>query len=898
MLNVYFDQNIILNTIKQYLFSGCISLQSIIIPQKIISIENNAFENCVNLLSINTVNNSFLQTIGEKAFYNCKNLKNVYLGKFINLKYIGERAFSHCSDLQEIHIPENVSNIDNFAFSFNSSLNTLIFEGSSKLKEIGEYCFYESINLNKITIPALVERIGKYAFYANDANSLVFENGSKLSQIQEYAFYGCQNILSIYFVGNSINKIESNAFSYCQNLQWIKINNELPFELEEKVWEPNVRIYVSSISINQYRIYWSEISSSINSLNSIVGDYSIKDFNDGLEIFQYLGKESEVVLPEKINNTDIISIGSYAFNNTLDSITLSDNISTIKSFAFYNSNLENISISQNIIEIEDNPFVNCKNLKNISVDENNEFYLSSFGALFSKDNKKIITIPNNKFEGEMFSYNIPSTVVEIGNNAFDGCINIQTVLVSENVSIIGDFAFANCSELADIEFQDISSIRYAVEKIFYNSLWFEQLNDGIIYLTTNGLNQKIVYNYKGIMPENYDLTIEDDTITILPNAFKNQTNLSKIHFPSTLALIGENILNGCSNLEEITVPGEFNLGRFFGENYYQNSYQAYNIYDKTIYYLPNNLTVANISDNSKKIRDYMFNNCHSLEVINIPNSVEYIGKYAFYSSVSPKMSIIEINFDDYFYNSLKVIASYAFYGCDLIKNLNLPNSVEKINSYAFYGLSTLETLNLETLIGDKSSNLSYIGRYAFSNNTKLETVVIPQSLKYISNNAFYACSMLEQVEFDNNGLLESIGDEAFMNCTNLRSITTSINLKSIGNKAFYNCIALESFNVDNSVENLIFIGCDAFTNAPYYDGVSGIIKKAENTNAIIYFANVAYSYNGSIGSSDIIEIKTNTKSLSPGIFSGSNTRKQIYELTTILPESTINTVIVLNPELE
>jgi len=113
--------------IQDYVFVGCTSLESIIIPDSVKSIGDNVFEDCISLESI-TIPDS-VKSIGNSAFWNCTSLKSIIIPN--SVESIGKLAFAYCTSLRSITIPDSVENIGKEAFYNYTFLKEVIFKGKT-----------------------------------------------------------------------------------------------------------------------------------------------------------------------------------------------------------------------------------------------------------------------------------------------------------------------------------------------------------------------------------------------------------------------------------------------------------------------------------------------------------------------------------------------------------------------------------------------------------------------------------------------------------------------------------------------------------------------------------------------------------------------------------------------
>ena len=182
--------------------------------------------------------------------------------------------------------------------------------------------------------------------------------------------------------------------------------------------------------------------------------------------------------------------------------------------------------------------------------------------------------------------------------------------------------------------------------------------------------------------------------------------------------------------------------------------------------------------------------CDSLTNINIPNSVTNIGNGAF----SKCELLTNINIP----NSVTNIGDSAFEGCHSLTSINIPNGVKNIRNGTFGGCSftNINVPNSVTNIGDR----------AFASCSSLASINIPNSVTNIGDRAFSLCKSLTDINIPNS--VTNIGDEAFSWCESLTSINIPNGVTNIGNGTFEGCWSLTSINIPNSVTN---IGNNAFS---------------------------------------------------------------------------------------
>ena len=126
----------------------------------------------------------------------------------------------------------------------------------------------------------------------------------------------------------------------------------------------------------------------------------------------------------------------------------------------------------------------------------------------------------------------------------------------------------------------------------------------------------------------------------------------------------------------------------------------------------------------------------------------------------------------------EVICDYAFWLCESLQSITIPNSVTSIGDGAFKMCKSLQSVTIP-------NSVTSIGKEAFSSCDSLQSITIPNSVKSIGNRAFYLCESLQSVTIPNS--VTSIGDYAFWGCKYLQSITIPNSVRNIGNHAFRDC---------------------------------------------------------------------------------------------------------------
>ena len=228
------------------------------------------------------------------------------------------------------------------------------------------------------------------------------------------------------------------------------------------------------------------------------------------------------------------------------------------------------------------------------------------------------------------------------------------------------------------------------------------------------------------------------------------------------------------------------------------------------------LTKINFGRSITTIPDGAFCDCNGLTSIDIPSPISVIGSQAFARCTG----LTEVSFG----STINTIGGSAFEGCTALNQVSIPTSVSTIGYDAFR--NTAIYMNAPNgmyyvdhwLCGYKGASPSgnkqiEPGTVGIAdkalNNTRLEVISIPNSVKWMGGEAFASCRRLRNVSIGNG--VDAIGNSAFSGCESLQSITIPNSIATIGSNAFRGCKSLFVVDIPNSVTAIgdgAFYGCE------------------------------------------------------------------------------------------
>lgn len=299
------------------------------------------------------------------------------------------------------------------------------------------------------------------------------------------------------------------------------------------------------------------------------------------------------------------SIGDYAFKgcSSLKTIIIPTYVSKMGDHVFQNcASLESIRISASVSEIGSRMFAGCPNLKSIVVEEGNKKYDSRENC-----NAIVETATNTLVCGTENS-TFPSTVTAIGGSAFAET-GLKNLVIPEGITSIQISAFEGCQNLESVVLPN--SLKGMGYNVFRKSgLTSIVIPEGITSLPDGTFSEC----------KNLESVTLPSTLKTIENAFSN-SGLTSIFIPKGVTSIYSTSFNYCGNLSTISVSDE------------NTTYDSRNNCNAIIQTATNQIvrgTFNTIIPNTvTSIGDNAFNGINSLTSIVIPESVTSIGQQAF-----------------------------------------------------------------------------------------------------------------------------------------------------------------------------------------------------------------------------------------------------------------------------
>ncbi len=446
-----------LKEIKHAAFYESNSLSSIVIPDSVTKIGDSAFYGCKALRDI--ILPESLISIGSDAFKGCGVSNTLYISSSVT--EIGDRAFDNCDALRGIVVdPENA-----YYHSDGESMSEMLIESHTdrvlwKVKSSAPDASYETEWTPNDTEKTFMDgkdvkgftSIDPFTYFlGHDYTAAIVkfsadvkvpkhltipsqldDGDSRVYRITELygSMFFCEKRLEEADIAEGIEVIGDNIFSQCENLKRVALPSSL-------------------------RKLGARAFTGCKNLSEINTDIKIEKIEK--DTFFGCDKLVRFAVPDCVE-----TIGESAFGlcKGLISVTLPYSLRKIEKMAFVHcDNLTSIYIPSAVREISGDAFNGCNSLESITVDPENSKFYSSGNCIIEKYTEilrvgcqqsiipeGVVEIGDRAFCGRMQlnAIELPSGTIRIGDGAFSDCYGLKEIYIPDSVTEIGEGAFYNC----------------------------------------------------------------------------------------------------------------------------------------------------------------------------------------------------------------------------------------------------------------------------------------------------------------------------------------------------------------------------------------------------------------------------------------------------------------------
>lgn len=749
-------------------------------------------------------------SISNNAFKNKSGINSIALPN--GLISIGNNAFEGCTGLEAIVIPSTVTAVGNAAFKNCTGLTSAVI--GDKLNSISASMFDGCTNLEKVSLGLSVAEVKTRAFAECRKLLWVFFSGVRPDdgKVVSDAFYRSSShsgdsVISIYYIDSDPKSRWTITDGWGAGNWLNETNSGFENNVEWRVYGAADIVYLNENGFDYQGVKYSFASggatASVVSLSN--DDNSLKN----------------IVIPDKVfylnNEYRVTSINASAFsgNTSIESVVIGSNVTSIQNSAFSNCpKLNNVTVRGTLNSVGNNVFLGSSSIKalyflgNAPASVGSNIFNSSVstfvicsesatgfgnawqtlpvyhyrtttpyeleGSKYVKDDISGINyfIIDSANKEAIVGYKKSTTtgepdngLVNAVNTGYSGTGEITIadfIMVQDTVyKVVGldRFAFykSNVSKVnlgrfigssesepgiwdcSFLEAKNLTAVSVNSNNDKYAS------NDGVLY-TKKVLSGTTMYDRLMLYPaaktgSDYTIPSSYNTVTINQYALSGQKYLNSFTC-SNVTLIGANAFDSCSSLSSVT------MGKV------------------------------------ETIEDYAFRNCHNLSSVSLP-VIKKIGNGAFEDCAS--LGTVSLT-------GIQTIGEQAFARCP------------SLTGFTVSGSSNYYSDSKGALLAHESDGDVLIQYPTSANYTSYS---VSNNVKKISSYAFYAATKLHDITVGNN--VTEIGSNAFENCTGISEFSIGARVKTIGSFAFEGCTSLGKFKVlsDGNLVNTYFFADDS-----------------------------------------------------------------------------------------
>ena len=587
---------------------------------------------------------------------------------------------------------------------------------------------------------------------------------------------------------------------------------------------------------NMFGAPWSQYKSKIKKV--VIGE-GVKSISDNA--FHYYENLRSVSLPSTLT-----SIGEAAFwaCSSLQSITLPNNLTNIGLNAFRACHsLTQVLIPASVTNIDGSAFECCTGLTDV-VFEGNSLEFGSGATFYDCTSLKNVFFNGTRADwtasrgssgsvlpaaAQIYYKNDLISSGTCGDNSSGN--NTQWKLTKAGTLIITVGTGYTEGGIADFAYG--------------KAPWYQDIYDSGIRCLIIGSGIKTIGSYAfADCTDLAEIIVPDGVISIGDGAFQQNSGAKRVVLPPSTVYIGHGALRDCSALTSVSLPDSMSNRLFLDMFEGCTNLKSVDIpdgitdiYEGDLASCPNwtdiyydnwgrvwNRVVSNVRDSipdrmNVHFKDNIYDSGSCGEnvtwTLTADGTLTISGTGAMtdytYDSRSPWYSCRAYIKRVVMQQGVTSIGDHAFWDCSGLTSVTIPDGVTSIGDSAFSGCTALTSV---TIPGSVTS----IGGGAFSGCTSLTSVAIPSSVTEIGGSAFSGCTGLASVTIPDS--VTSIGDSVFSGCTALTAVTISDGVTAIGGSTFSNCIRLAKVTIPKSVTSIgknAFYYCESIADV-YYDG--------------------------------------------------------------------------------
>lgn len=666
-------------------------------------------------------------------------------------------------DRDEIVIGTGNTYLTNAIWHYTEPQKNTFVDGSLtyQVNEDGESCSVVACDQDitgEVVVPAEVNGFKVTAIGSGDSEGTAFYNCEQLEKvivsegitsIEFRAFEGCENLTTVQ-LPSSLEKIGENAFNNCPNLQDVYYDGTKADRNVITVEEANEPL------MNAVWHYKEATSWKLeDGVLTISGEGAMENYAKAVKQPWY---EKRTQITSVVVEDGITEIGDFAFYGltNLKEISIADSVTKIGDYALKNcSALSEVQLPEKLESVGESAFYGCTALKDIIFHENVQS-IGSYAFSRCTELNKVI------FEGD---------APEIQTGAFSG-VRASVSYPEEKTGWTADKQQNYGGQLSwnqplpwDVVNHTLTITSDSYMKNYESAAktpWYANRADIISIVVTEGVTKIGDYAFYGY--SNLTSVQLPDSLESIGNyAFKNCGKLSEITLPEKVSAIGESAFYGCG-LAEIAIPSsvteiaDYSFARntglknitFEGSAPTIAAHAFSGVKAKAMYPEDDSSWNEDIKQNyggtlqwdDTEEKQQCGTNAY-WKVENGTLTISGSGAIDNYDSaaecpwVDQRASITKIVVED----GITSIGNFAFYGMTNLTEISLADSITSIGAYAFKNDSSLETVVLP-------SELTQIQESAFYGCLKISSIVIPAKVTKIGDYAFSRCSSLKDISFE------------------------------------------------------------------------------------------------------------------------------------------------------